>query len=124
MSAAPDAPVEPVAAWMHAKYPDVTTRDAELAARWSSQFGPSIPLYTSANPAALREAECSACHAMYQHRREEGARLRRIAHQLLTTHTLGALQSELSELADGLECGNPLGDCGCEGSCFTRGDSA
>lgn len=55
-------------------------------------------------------------------RKDEGKRLRRIAHQLLTTQKLGALQSDLNELANGLECGNPLGDCGCEGSCFTCGD--
>ncbi len=55
-------------------------------------------------------------------RKEEGRRLREIAKQLLTTSMLGALQGELQHLADELECGNPLGDCGCEGTCFTGGD--
>lgn len=70
------------------------------------------------HPLALVRKELGA---MRQLRKEEGARLRRMVVSL--ENKIGVHDAEeLSELADGLECGNPLGDCGCEGMCFTRGD--
>lgn len=54
-------------------------------------------------------------------RKDEGKRLRSYA--VATANRYGARDAkELHEMADGLECGDPLGDCGCEGSCFTCGD--
>lgn len=73
-------------------------------------------------PQAQEEPECERCQQLMELRRDEGERVRRAAFQLLTTHQLGKLQAELYGIADGLECGNPLGDCGCEGTCFTCGD--
>lgn len=67
-------------------------------------------------------SDCEKCATLMEMRLAEGAQLRRIAEEIgqgfSTKHA-----RILNEIADELECGNPLGDCGCEGTCFTGGDS-
>lgn len=65
-------------------------------------------------------SDCAQCRKLMQTRKEEGKTLRQLAAQV--GPEAHEFKRQLSELADGLECGNPLGDCGCEGACFTSGD--
>lgn len=90
--------------------------------RWAEFIVAACNAYVHPVP-AKREAECERCQSLMQLRSVEGQRLRQLAHNLSYERAETCpIVAELNELADGLECGTPLGDCGGEGACLTSGD--
>lgn len=106
---------------------ELVTCTCGLMAALHSTTGTTLCKSSAAEAAdRARIAELADMEAQYDQlralRKDEGKRLRRIVKDLSEVPGLPPVRKELSELADGLECGNPLGDCGCEGTCFTCGN--